>query len=902
MTEISANPRWPTWSAFAALFCVSTVLALLLAGGPASAAKSRHGDGRGKVGHGKCVADRKRPGRKARGSRQRGRCVRVATAPAGSGEPRATPKPSPEPAVTAPAGVEPGGSPAPQPPSPDSPPPEPEAPTPDPPAPDPDPPTPDPDPPVSSAARGESFAGQPADVLLPAGAGVDLGAAWRCVGLDEDGESSPFGGVDPGPSPGSIRLQLVPGGELPTATRCPVGEGTRTFAVEPPAPTAGGVLSDPIDPTYLTGVPFGRRSFWRQPWRAYLDTWPASRLLGAVGINFNVRPAEADGVARLLQSSGFRLGRIELSWNLLSYDDPSRFADPNGVRRRLVAMREHGLRPLILLNANSGAPGPAREVSLTTTAAAPAGARTVSLDGASAAAVVPGKTGFAALSFGGRPDVLIESVAPGGVAALSRPLPASLGAGPHPAATLRYGPFGPPRLSDGRPNPAFQETLAGWLSYVATVCAEADDVFGSGGYDLEIWNELSFGSEFLSETNYYSPARVDGSGSVAEALLEETVAFVRDPANDISDEVGISDGFAGQTPFAAAGSVPVGTTALSKHLYRGPQYFPRNAAINSIRPLDALGASDSTTSNAPYTPKFTPSFASALPEYFLTAIQTETVVRDLAPFATEIYGVPHGRAVGPPGGAPVETWMTEYNLNTNTLFPLGADDPDRYIGTASAAEKERLQAVIALRSLVSMTAKGMARMYFYAAAHSAGYSLVSDRFMNALNAASGAYPGDSFGGETMDALRRLLTRFRGPGPDGPTRRLELRAIAQEGDQAQFAGDGSAAHPDLYDRDLLAVFPFQSSPTRFVIPVYVMTPNLTTVYPGSAHRFDLPDQRFRITLGNLPASAQPPTVAAYDPMRDAETPARLVSRQGDRAVFEVAATNYPRLLTIDYPGD
>ena len=276
-------------------------------------------------------------------------------------------------------------------------------------------------------------------------------------------------------------------------------------------------------------------------------------------------------------------------------------------------------------------------------------------------------------------------------------------------------------------------------------------------------------------------------------------------------------------------------------------------------------------------------------------------MRDLAPFATEIYGTPHGRAVGAPDGAPVETWMTEYNLNTNTLFPLGIENPDQYIGTASGREKERLQAVIALRSLVSMTSKGMSRVYFYAAAHSPGYSLVSNRFMAALNAAPSTYPGDSRGGETMDAMRRLIARFRGPGPDGPARQLELRAIAQEGDRAQFGGDGSAAHPDLYDRELLAVFPFQSSPTRFVIPVYVMTPNLTTVHGDSDNRFDLPDERFRITLGNLPATAEPPAVGAYDPMRDSETPARLVSRQGDRAVFEVAATNYPRLLTVEYPG-
>jgi outer membrane biosynthesis protein TonB len=812
--------------------------------------------------------------------------------------------PAPETQPSEPSGPE---APAPETPEPEQPAPEqpePETPVSEPPTTEPppsEPPTTEPppsEPPTEVEAQAENFAGQSASVLLPAAAGVTTASSSGCVGLTSSGHAFDFGGVDAGPA-GAVRLELVPEGTMPAAVRCSVGDDERSFDVAPAAAAPGGVVRDPIDPGYLTGSPFGTRSFWIQPWRAYLDTWPASRLLGALGINFNVTPAEAEGTARLLQSSGFQLGRIELSWNLLSYEDPDRFADPAGVRQRLVAMREHGLRPLILLNANSGGPGPALNLSLTTTDAAAAGARTVTLDPASAAAVVPGKTGFDDLSFGGSPDVMVVSVDAGNVATLSRPLSAALPAGPHPAATLRYTPFGPPQLADGSPNPAFEETLGGWLRYVAAVRTEADAVFGPGGYDFEIWNELSFGSEFLSEESYYSPPRVNGSGSVTQTLLERTVAYLRDPANGISDQVGISDGFAGQTPFVGGGSVPVGTTALSKHPYRGPQYFPRNAVINSIRPLDARGASDSTTGKAPYTPRFTPSFASALPEYYLTATQTETMVRDLAPFTTQIYGVPHGREIGPAGAAPVQTWVTEYNLNTNTLFPLGAENPDQYIGTASAAEKERLQAVIALRSLVSMTAKGVARTYFYAAAHAAGYSLIGDRFMAALDNTPGVYPGDSAGGATMDALRHLLARFSGPGPDGPARQLELRRIAQQGNHAEFTGDGGAAHPDLYDRELLAVFPFQASPTRFVVPVYVMTPNLTTVYSDGEDRFDLPDERFRITLGNLPATVDPPAVSAYDPIRDLETPARLVSRQGDRAVFEVAATNYPRLLTIEY---
>ena len=196
----------------------------------------------------------------------------------------------------------------------------------------------------------------------------------------------------------------------------------------------------------------------------------------------------------------------------------------------------------------------------------------------------------------------------------------------------------------------------------------------------------------------------------------------------------------------------------------------------------------------------------------------------------------------------------------------------------------------------------MSRVYFYAAAHAEGYSLISDSFMNASSPRRDTYPGDRSAATRWTPCRDLVASSHGPGPAGAARQLELRSIAQEGNHAEFDGDGTAAHPDLYDRELLAVFPFQSSPTRFVVPVYVMTPNLTTVYwPGLANRFDLPDESFRITLGNLPETAAAPEVSAYDPIRDEATPARLVSRQGDRAVFEVAATNYPRLLSVDYQG-
>jgi hypothetical protein len=761
------------------------------------------------------------------------------------------------------------------------------------------------------------------------------------------------GAAPAGAPAGPPRLPTIAGPSQPATPPGSPGESSPLGEANTLPWPLGGVENDPIDPKYLTEAPFGTKSFWIQPWRAYMDTWPASRLLDSLGINFNVGPAEAESTAQLLQDSGFKLARREIDWSSLSYEDPTKFVNESRIRTVLDALHNHGLRPLILLNANSGAPGPSRKITLETTSAAPQGAQSVTLTASSAAAVIPGKTGFNGLSFGGAPDILITSVAANDVATLSRPLLSPLAAGAHKGATLLYAPFAPPKLPNGEANPLFQETLAGWLSYVGAVAKEAAAIFGPQGYDLEVWNELGFGSQFLDSSKYYSPgssaletspasggsSTPEGSSSpesglasqssttsespasseavpdpesvkavakeIIKTLLDETVAYVRNPANGISSGVGITDGFASQTPFPSGALAPLGLTALSKHLYAGPRTFPDDYMEQPIRPLNALGARD-TASGSSFAPLFIPSYQSLLPEYSLTATSTETVVRDLAPTTTNIYGFPHGRNVGPPGGSPLEKWMTEYNLGTQGATIMGPDGVTPQ-GSAqlTAADKEHFEAKAMLRSLVSMVNKGMTREYFFAAAPGA-LSLVGQSFFSALKADPSAYPGDQLGGETMSGFRDMLAQFQGPGPSGAARQLQLLSIAQDGNHAQFAGDGTAAHPSLFDRDVLAVLPFQASPTRFEIPVYVMTRDMLTLYDPNApttevSRFDLPDETFRITLANLPETTDPPTVSAYDPLRNRSTPAQLVSRDHATATFELTATDYPRILTIDYTG-
>jgi hypothetical protein len=242
---------------------------------------------------------------------------------------------------------------------------------------------------------------------------------------------------------------------------------------------------------------------------------PARRFRDAVGMTFNVSDSQAEPTARLLAANGFKRARIEVGWNNISYDDPSQLANLNSLRTRLLALKQYGIRPLILLNSNHGAPSPNKVLTLRTVEPAFAGDTRVRLDAATAAAVVPRQTGFNGLQTRGKmADPLITSVDADGWATLSRPLPRDLPAGAYAGSRLLYEPFHRPLREDGTAEPRFEATLAGWLNYARVVTREARTILGNQKFDVEIWNELHFGSAFLDVDNYYAPDIDTGQGDV----------------------------------------------------------------------------------------------------------------------------------------------------------------------------------------------------------------------------------------------------------------------------------------------------------------------------------------------------------------------------------------------------
>ena len=633
-------------------------------------------------------------------------------------------------------------------------------------------------------------------------------------------------------------------------------------------------LANPIDPNQQLALPFGYRSHWLQPWRAYLDTVPAARFRAGVGINFNVPIEAAPATAQLLADSGFRRARIEIPWGAMSYADPTRLRDPAGVQAKVSALRANGIRPLILLNSNHGGPGPAVSFDGRITQPAAAGERYVQVDEATRQRLVPGLSGFNGPD-GKAAEFIATSVSPSGLVELSKPLPVSIEAGVYRAATLRYAPFTRPLTGSGAPHPGFERTLSGWLDYVGAVTREVRDVLGSDDFDVEIWNEENFGADFLWMERYYDPvpAGLIGLGDVQDAILSRTVAWLRDPAHGVSG-VRIGNGFANQTPFPAGSTSPVGLTALDKHPYRGPQDFPAGAVLDPNRPVNALGEPEGTKESGRWTDTFAPSYRAFFPEYYLSGIQTETLVRELSPLTTAIGDVAHGRYTAPPGGsAAPELWITE-----TALAPGGT-------GISTAADKRHLQAKATLRDLSAFVNKGVSALYFYAVGDG-DWAMVD--------------PTTAGGGETMAAVRRLTAAMAGPPTLAVRRSLTLKAIADRHDHVQFTGDGTPEHPPLYNRDVVAFLPFQADENRFVVPAYVMTRDMSKLYKPNAPasdptRYDLPPETYRLTVGGLNAGRL--TARATDPLTGFSVPVTIVSRSGDTAVLEVALTDSPRLLVL-----
>lgn len=603
----------------------------------------------------------------------------------------------------------------------------------------------------------------------------------------------------------------------------------------------------PTQPRYISraqqldALPPPWTSFYVQPWRGYLETVPGTQFLDGIGIDDDlVDGGNHDATIRALAAAGFRSLRVEVPWGRLDLSesgvDPRFLPDYQAI---FAACHRYGVIPLVLLNANSGDPEPSRTVERTVAAAAPAGARSLRLS--SVDGLVVGHSGLSDLTESWMAEVLFSAIDTStGTVTLSKPLPTPLPAGSVVQVdTLRHLPLYPVGT------PEFDDTARAWVHY-ADVVARLVEAAGITRYDVEIWNELTFGQRFLSIDSYEDPPLVSfprdlfGPGGPAWELARRTTEMLKADHPGARVIWGFSNTSFYHTPPA---DLPP--------MIDGQSYHPYSTAPLAI-PSQFPSARDRRFLRGGYLPS---GITLGMPESSLAlAVRPEQLIRGLLD--------PRLRAVErPPGTRTFYHYMTEHGFDP---AEAGITDP---------AQAQSYKARGLLRALCFWLNKGITRIDIFTAYSS------SDTGYGMLGAEPHPLPS-----QPLTALHHLVSAFAGAQPLAAVRQLSV-GVTAEGPQLQvFPGD--ATHPPLWYRDLFAVLPYQVDAHRFVVPVYVMSYDL---------RRRLPDMAFRVTLGHLDgATAQ---VSYYDPITDRELTAPVLHRDRTSVEVAVSAADYPRLIEV-----
>jgi len=637
--------------------------------------------------------------------------------------------------------------------------------------------------------------------------------------------------------------------------------------------SSAGTLSTPYtDPAQLTSLPFGTQSHWLQPWRAYLETIPATIFLDGTGINFNVKSsANPELVAQMLAKHGIRRARVEIGWGKIDFDNETKLANEVEFRSRLLALKKYGIRPLILLNSHQGVPCPAKLFKRTLVADARAGDTEVQLNDVSDLKV--GYSGLSNLTDYWAAESLITKIS-GNTITLSKPLPKDINIGTSVLmAVLKYRPFSVPGSKD------YQKTMAGWQLYVETVEKFVSNTLGTTqssdkGFDMEIWNELTFGSKFLSINNYYDdqPYNYDEKG-IWGNLVKETADYVEAHPQDFQGVL-LSNGFANTIPWPASSQQPVRINAISKHPYRNRYHFPKDEFKG--QPVNALYQKEDKSVFVP------PTYSTFFPEFFATGIQTESIIRDMSPISSKIYKYEHGRNARVINSevVPTSVWITEINMN------LIKDEPD-----ITAERALAIKAKTTARYFCFFLNKGVSQVHLYAAKGKTdrGLGIVKQSFLDYAEENTD-YPTDdtAYTSPALATLGRIVAKIS-EGLDQnltSTRSLEVVSISDSHNHYQFKGDGSKAHPNLYNRDVFAFLPFQVNEKRFVIPYYVMTRDIAN---------DLKPEKFTVEIKGIKGRSA--SVTVYDPIEDKNVPVENKKSSSESLSLELTATDYPYLLTI-----
>jgi hypothetical protein len=547
------------------------------------------------------------------------------------------------------------------------------------------------------------------------------------------------------------------------------------------------------DPAQLD-CPWPKMSHYKQPWRGYLETRSGYDFLQGLGVNLHI-PSENEELAiRLLAETGFKTFRIEIGWGEMDWDE-THLNNEDRMRRRLELCSRYGIRPTLLINAHQGVPCPLKFFERRLLADAPKGAKTLRLDNVKD--LVLGRSGVNGLSDYWAAEGLVTAInAETGEVTLSKPLPKDLKAGRLPMATLKYAPLHPVDTAE------FEETAAGWVKHALLMCRLAEAA-GLKEYDLEIWNELTFGTHFLSINDYYDKAAPKITAKQPDFLNTggrcwELARRTTEAVKKAHPRVRVIWGFSNTTFYhCAINKLPPGMDGQSHHPYgTGTRVFKGVQERRDQPPLEG----------------FVPTYEIRMMEGWApTFIQTECLIRLLRPEAR--------LTARPPGTDRFYHYMTEH----------GVLPPE--CGVTDEAGAWQLKALCATRSFCLWLNKGVDALHYFVAYDNkaTGFGVLPT---NLKQLPANAHFED-VATPPMRAIRNLARALDGSVPLAKTDPLTVEVTSLGPESKVFEGD--ATHPPLWHREVLAVLPFQVNPQKHAVAVYVMTRDAVKPFPPETFR-------------------------------------------------------------------
>jgi hypothetical protein len=225
------------------------------------------------------------------------------------------------------------------------------------------------------------------------------------------------------------------------------------------------------------------------------------------------------------------------------------------------------------------------------------------------------------------------------------------------------------------------------------------------------------------------------------------------------------------------------------------------------------------------------------------------------------------------------------------------DDP------RALALDEHLNAKYMLRQYIFHISKGLRRIYLFAlSADPYSLGMLPARFYNALDQSNNVLTSTvrSTLPEGFAGLAWLAGNMDGGAKIDAPRPLRVSDVVECKPRLVWAGDGTGAHPDRWNRDWFTFLPYQLTSNEFLIPYYVQTIDQGQVWDKSKHlldpgRWDMPAQDYDVTIANIRGTSA--AVSVFDPITLTSVPVSVVRSTTSTLTVRLSTVDYPRFLTV-----